>query len=54
MAYRTRILEKRILSSLKKQDFVVVEGAPGVGKTALLKKVSSKVFDVKKALENPS
>jgi len=54
MAYRTRILEKRILSSLKKQDSVVVEGAPGVGKTALLKKVSSKVFDVKKALENPS
>lgn len=33
---------------------MIVEGAMGVGKTTLLKKLSSRVFDVKKALDNPS
>ncbi len=52
MAYRTRILEKHILSKLKEGDFVIVEGALGTGKTTLLKKVSDRYFDVKKALSD--
>ena len=54
MAYRTRILEKHILSALKEGNRVIVEGTCGTGKTTLLRKVSERPFDVRKALSNPS
>lgn len=52
MAYRTRILEKHITSKLKESDFVVIEGSLGTGKTALLKKVTDRCYDVKKAMSD--
>lgn len=53
MSYHTRILEKQITDLLANEDKVIVEGSLGVGKTALLRKLSGKVFDVKKALARP-
>lgn len=54
MAYRTRILEKHIASKLKEGDRVVIEGALGVGKSTLLKRLCPRCFDVKKAMSDPS
>ena len=53
MPYHTRIIEKQIAAKLKESDAVYVEGSMGVGKSALLRKLCDRTYDVKKALSNP-
>lgn len=53
MSYHTRIIEKQVAEKLKTGDSVIIEGSMGTGKSALLRKLCDRTYDVKKALSNP-